>query len=31
MKCYRAFRDTDANLLEINPLVLTSGNKVLGA
>ena len=29
MKCYRAFRDTDANLLEINPLVLTSGNKVL--
>ena len=28
-KCYRAFRDTDANLLEINPLVLTSGNKVL--
>ena len=29
MKCYRAFRDTDANLLEINPLVLTSENKVL--
>ena len=29
MKCYHAFRDTDANLLEINPLVLTSGNKVL--
>ncbi|MDC1038819.1 malate--CoA ligase subunit beta [Candidatus Thioglobus sp.] len=29
MKCYRAFRDTDANLLEINPLVLTSGNKIL--
>ena len=29
MRCYRAFRDTDANLLEINPLVLTSGNKVL--
>ena len=29
MKCYRAFRDTDANLLEINPLVLTSGNRVL--
>ena len=29
MKCYRAFRDTDANLLEINPVVLTSGNKVL--
>ena len=29
MKCYRTFRDTDANLLEINPLVLTSGNKVL--
>ena len=29
MKCYRAFRDTDANLLEINPLVLTSGIKVL--
>ena len=29
IKCYRAFRDTDANLLEINPLVLTSGNKVL--
>ena len=29
MKCYRAFRDTDANLLEINPLVLTAGNKVL--
>ena len=29
MKCYRAFRDTDANLLEINPLVLSSGNKVL--
>ena len=29
MKCYRAFRDTDANLLEINPLALVSGNKVL--
>jgi malate-CoA ligase subunit beta len=29
MKCYRAFRDTDANLLEINPLVLTTDNKVL--
>ena len=29
MKCYRAFRDTDANLLEINPLVLSSGYKVL--
>ena len=22
MKCYRAFRDTDANLLEVNPLIL---------
>jgi len=29
MKCYRAFRDTDANLLEINPLILTTDNKVL--
>ena len=29
MKCYRAFRDTDANLLEINPLVLTSDNRIL--
>ena len=29
MKCYRAFRDTDANLLEINPLVLTSDNQIL--
>ena len=29
MKCYRAFRDTDANLLEINPLVLTTDNKVM--
>ncbi|MDC3315341.1 malate--CoA ligase subunit beta [Candidatus Thioglobus sp.] len=29
MKCYRAFRDTDANLLEINPLILTTENKVL--
>ena len=29
MKCYRAFRDTDANLLEINPLILTSENKIL--
>jgi len=29
MKCYRAFRDTDANLLEINPLVITSDNRIL--
>ena len=29
MKCYRAFRDTDANLLEINPLILTTDNKVM--
>ena len=29
MKCYRAFRDTDANLLEINPLILTADNKVM--
>ncbi|MDB9933367.1 malate--CoA ligase subunit beta [Candidatus Thioglobus sp.] len=29
MKCYRAFRDTDANLLEINPLILTTDNKVI--
>jgi len=29
MKCYRAFRDTDANLLEITPLVLTTDNKVM--
>ncbi len=29
MKCYRAFRDTDANLLEVNPLVLTRDNKIL--
>ncbi len=29
MKCYRAFRDTDANLLEINPLILTTDNKIL--
>ena len=29
MKCYRAFRDTDANLLEVNPLVLTSDNRIL--
>ncbi len=29
MKCYRAFRDTDANLLEINPLILTTENKIL--
>jgi len=29
MKCYRAFRDTDANLLEINPLILTIDNKVM--
>ena len=29
MKCYRAFRDTDANLLEINPLVLTTDNKIM--
>ncbi|MDB4098941.1 malate--CoA ligase subunit beta [Candidatus Thioglobus sp.] len=29
MKCYRAFRDTDANLLEINPLILTADNKVI--
>ncbi|MDC1537010.1 malate--CoA ligase subunit beta [Candidatus Thioglobus sp.] len=29
IKCYRAFRDTDANLLEINPLILTTDNKVM--
>ena len=29
MKCYRAFRDTDANLLEINPLILTTDNKIM--
>ena len=29
MKCYRAFRDTDANLLEVNPLILTTDNKIL--
>ncbi len=29
MKCYRAFRDADASLLEINPLILTVDNKIL--
>jgi len=29
MKCYRAFRDTDANLLEVNPLILTTDKKIL--
>ena len=29
MRCYRAFRDTDANLLEINPLILTTDNKIM--
>ena len=29
MACYRCLRDTDANQLEINPLILTSDNKIL--
>jgi succinyl-CoA synthetase beta subunit len=29
MACYRCLRDTDANQLEINPLILTADNKIL--
>ena len=29
MACYRCLRDTDANQLEINPLILTTDNKIL--
>jgi len=29
MGCYRAFRDLDANMLEINPLVVTSDNRIM--
>jgi malate-CoA ligase subunit beta len=29
MSCYRCLRDTDANQLEINPLILTTDNKIL--
>ncbi len=29
MNCYRAFRDTDAQMLEINPLVVTKDDRVL--
>jgi len=27
--CYRALRDLDANVLEINPLVLTTNNEIV--
>ncbi|MGE4594914.1 MAG: malate--CoA ligase subunit beta [Gammaproteobacteria bacterium] len=29
MACYRCLRDTDANQLEINPLILTTDNKIM--
>ncbi|MFV0302789.1 MAG: malate--CoA ligase subunit beta [Paracoccus sp. (in: a-proteobacteria)] len=29
MGCYRAFRDLDATMVEINPLVITSDNRIL--
>lgn len=29
LRCYRAFRDKDATMLEINPLVLTADNRLL--
>jgi malate-CoA ligase subunit beta len=27
--CYRAFRDLDATMVEINPLVITADNRIL--